>query len=181
MPAGVPEDDGAAGHLVRGLALPDIALAATTGATINLSRLEGEAIVFAYPWTGRPGLADPPNWDDIAGAHGSTPQTAAFRDRYAQFQALGIEVFGLGTQSGEHQRELVARLGVPFVLLSDSAFAFQQALALPTFETGGLRYLKRLSLLVRDGVIERVFHPVHPPEAHADEVLGVLQAARSEN
>ena len=34
-------------------------------------------------------------------------------------------------------RELVARLAVPFPLLSDASFAFKQALSLPTFDAGG--------------------------------------------
>lgn len=176
MTAPAPEDDGAARHLVRGQKLPAIALPATTGGTVDLSRLQGRALVYVYPWTGRAGLADPPDWDNIPGAHGSTPQTSALRDRYAEFQALGVEVLGLSTQSTEHQRELAQRLGVPFALLSDAGFAVQRALALPTFTTGGIRYLKRLSLLVADGCIERVFYPIHPPEAHADEVLSMLHA-----
>jgi hypothetical protein len=28
-------------------------------------------------------------------------------------------------------------------------------------------YLKRLTLILRDGRIERVFYPVHPPDTHA--------------
>ena len=107
-----PVDDGAARHLVAGLALPDLALASTTGGAINLRRLARGAIVYVYPWTGRPGLADPPGWDDIPGAHGSTPETGAFRDCYPSFTALGVDVFGLSAQGAAHQRELVARLGV---------------------------------------------------------------------
>jgi peroxiredoxin len=170
-------EDGAARHLVAGLPLPDLGLASTQGGAVNLRAWPGRAVVYVYPWTGRPGLADPPGWDDIPGAHGSTPETAGFRDRHAEFQALGVAVFGLSTQSSEHQRELAARLGVPFALLSDAQFAFQAALALPTFKAGGTRYLKRLTLLVRDGCVDHVFYPVHPPEAHALEVLGWLSGS----
>ena len=84
-----PVDDGGAAHLVPGTRLPDIALPSTRGGEINLGTRPGAAIVYVYPWTGRPGLADPPGWDDIAGAHGSTPETAGFRDHYATFPALG--------------------------------------------------------------------------------------------
>jgi peroxiredoxin len=157
------------------LALPDLALSSTSGGAVNLRRREGAAIVYVYPWTGRPGLPDPPGWDEIAGAHGSTPETAGFRDRYQQFRAFDVEVFGLSTQSDAHQRELCARLGVPFAILSDESYAFQRALGLPTFEAGGVAYLKRLTFFVRDGRIEHVFYPVHPPETHAREVLGWLE------
>jgi peroxiredoxin len=173
-PHPAPEDDGAADHLAPGLALPDMALVATVADRVNPSKLRGSAVLFVYPWTGRPGVADPPGWDDIPGAHGSTPETLGFRDRYRDFQALGIEVFGLSSQSGEHHRELAARLDVPFPLLSDEAFAFAGALRLPTFTAGAARYLKRLTLIVRDGRIGHVFYPVHPPGDHAREVLDWL-------
>ncbi len=175
-PRGVPPpaDDGATRHLVSGLALPDMALPASIGGAVNLRTRPGTALVYVYPWTGRPGVADPPGWDDIPGAHGSTPQTLGFRDRYRDFQALDIEIFGLSTQSGEHQRELTARLKVPFPLLSDAAFAFANALSLPTFTAGAAPYLRRLTLLVRDGRIGHVFYPVLPPETHAGEVLDWL-------
>lgn len=167
-------DDGAASHLVPGLAMPDLDLASSLGGTVNLARREGSAIVYIYPWTGRAGLSDPPGWDDIPGAHGSTPETAGFRDHYEELQRRGVEVFGLSTQDSAHQRELAARLSVPFALLSDPAFSVQKALLLPTFDAGGAAYLKRLTLLIRDGRIAHTFYPVHPPETHAAEVLGWL-------
>ena len=88
MPA-APVDDGGAAHL-RGAHLPGITLPSTLGGEVNLSTRPGAAIVYVYPWTGRPGLPDPPGWDDVAGAHGSTPETVSFRDRYASFQSLAV-------------------------------------------------------------------------------------------
>ena len=175
VPTSPPTDDGGAAHL-RGM-LPDIALASTLGDEVNLSKRAGAAIIYFYPWTGRPGLADPPGWDDIRGAHGSTPETEGFRDHYAGFGALGVEVLGVSTQSTAHQRELSDRLGIPFALLSDEEFRLQKALRLPTFDAGGRPYLKRLTLYVRDGRIGHVFYPVHPPETHAAEVLDWLARA----
>ena len=120
-------------------------------------------------------MPDPPGWDDIAGAHGSTPESEGFRDVYERYAALGVEVFGLSTQSTEHQRELSQRLHLPFAVLSDEDMRFQTALALPTFLAGDVPYLKRLTLYVRDGSIVHTFYPVHPPAAHAAEVLGWLE------
>ena len=118
------------------------------------------AIVYFYPWTGRPGLPNPPGWDDIAGAHGSTPEAEGFRDLYAGFRQVDADVFGISTQSTDYQREFVDRLRLPFALISDEAFALQRALALPTFATGGVTYLKRLTIAVKDGRIERVYYPI---------------------
>jgi len=171
-----PVDDGGAAHLRPGTELPDLALPSTLGGEVNLREVR-EAIAYIYPWTGRPGVADPPGWDDIPGAHGSTPETAGFRDHYPRFQTLGVAVLGVSAQDTAHQSELSSRLGVPFALLSDEAFRLQKALRLPTFPAGGKPYLKRLTLYVRDGRIAHTFYPVHPPETHAAEVLAWLAAA----
>ena len=63
-----PQDDGAAAHLVDGAAVPDIALPSTSGKPVSLAKLPGRSIVFVYPWTGRPGVANPPLWE-IGRAH----------------------------------------------------------------------------------------------------------------
>jgi peroxiredoxin len=171
---GAPADDGGARHLKRGRRMPDIALPTTAGRAVSFARLEGRVIVYCYPWTGRPDQPNPPGWDDIPGAHGSTPETEGFRNLYAGFRQVGAQIFGLSTQTCEYQRELVERLGVPFELVSDAEFALQRALALPTFATGGVSYLKRLTLGLLDGRIDRVYYPVHPPQAHAREVCAWL-------
>jgi peroxiredoxin len=167
-------DDGAARHLKRGTRMPDRDLPTTSGGSVNLARLPGLAIVYCYPWTGRPGLPNPPDWDDIPGAHGSTPEAEGFRDLYAGFQQVKADVYGLSAQSTDYQREFVQRLGLPFDLVSDEQLAVQRALALPTFTTGSVTYLKRLTLALQDGRIERVYYPVPLPGAHAREVCAWL-------
>ncbi len=170
-----PIDDGGASHFIAGLAIPNIILAATAGPPVNLATTGGTSVVFVYPWTGRPGFANPPDWDIIPGAHGSTPEAEGFRDSYPLFRNISVGVFGLSGQDSDHQRELATRLRLPFALLSDAGFGFANALTLPLFETGGVAYLKRLTLVVRDGEILKVFYPVHPPDRHAGEVLAWLE------
>lgn len=173
-----PPEEGGAGHLVAGFVLPNIALPSSRGGTVNLGSRRGVAVVYVYPWTGRPGFADPPGWDDIPGAHGSTPETEGFRDHYLRFRAQRIEVFGISSQPSEHHRELVSRLAVPFALLSDEHFTFKEAMNLPTFEAGGTPYFKRLTILIRDGRISHTFYPVDHPASHAREVLEWLDEKR---
>jgi peroxiredoxin len=118
----------------------------------------------------------PKNWDEIPGARGCTPESCGFRDHYHALQALHVRVFGLSTQTTEYQREAVARLHLPFEILSDADFAVTNALRLPTFEFEGVRLLKRLTLVLSGGRIEKVFYPVFPPDKHAEEVIAWLTA-----
>lgn len=171
-----PIDDGAARHL-RGLALPSLVLPATDGHAIDLAKIAGTTVVYAYPMTGRPDVALPEGWDMIPGARGCTPQSCAFRDHFAELKALGAEaLFGLSTQSTAYQREAAERLHLPFALLSDENLAFAQALRLPVFETAGMCLLKRLTLILRAGKIVRVFYPVFPPDRSAGDVIEWLRA-----
>ena len=171
-----PTDDGAARHLPRSR-VPSIPLAATDGGTVDLSALPGRAVVYAYPRTGPPGGANPEGWDMIPGARGCTPQSCAFRDHFAELKALGVpRLFGLSTQDTAYQREAAERLHLPFPLLSDRRLALAGAMRLPTFEAAGMVLLKRLTLVLRDGAVERVFYPVFPPDRSAADVIAWLSA-----
>lgn len=174
----VPQDDGAADHLT-GLAVPSVALPATDGTMVDLSALRGRTVVYAYPRTGRPGQALPTGWDSIPGARGCTPQSCAFRDHFADLTARGVaNLFGLSTQDTGYQREAAERLHLPFRLLSDAVFRFTDALRLPTFEVDGMRLIRRLTLVIDDGVIATAFYPVFPPDRSAAVVLDWLAASR---
>jgi len=176
----VPQDDGACDHL-KGMKLPAIALQATGGRKVDLSSLKGITVVYIYPRTGRPDQDLLPGWNAIPGARGCTPQSCAFRDHYQELKRAGAsEVFGLSTQDTEYQREAAERLHLPFELLSDERLAFARALKLPTFDVAGMRLIKRMALIARDGVIEKVFYPVFPPDRNAGDVLAWLTAARDD-
>ena len=84
-------------------------------------------------------------------------------------------VFGLSSQDTGYQRELVERLRLPFSMLSDPGLRLAAELRLPTFEANGQTLYKRITLVVRDGVVEHVFYPVFPPNRHAGEVLSWLK------
>ena len=169
----VPTDDGASDHL-PGMRLPSVPLTSTAGQPIDLLSLPGKTVVYCYPMTGRPGSDLPAGWDEIPGARGCTPQSCAFRDHHAEIIALGARVFGLSTQSTGYQREAAGRLHLPFELLSDEELAFAKALDLPTFEVEGMVLLKRLTLIIDDGRIVKVFYPVFPPDRNAEEVVEYL-------
>jgi peroxiredoxin len=172
----VPRDDGAADHL-PGRSMPPVRLTSTAGESVALDALgAGRTVLYVYPMTGRPGTALPEGWDAIPGARGCTPEACGFRDHYGDLAAAGAaRMFGLSSQDTDYQKEAAERLGLPYAMLSDSGFRLAETLGLPTFEAGGMRLYKRLTLIVRDGVIEHVFYPVFPPGEHAAQVLDWLR------
>ena len=128
------------------------------------------------------------------------PNHAAFATTPRDLENLGARIFGVSVQATEDQQEAAERLQLPFELLSDRRLELASALRLPTFqvpadlalllglhmkpapcdeiqEEGAVTLLKRLTMVVRDGVIERVFYPVFPPDRHAEEVLRWLGSA----
>ncbi|MFL5414156.1 MAG: peroxiredoxin [Myxococcales bacterium] len=166
-----PQDDGAARHLT-GMTMPEVGLPATDGRTVDLSKLPGRTVVYAYPRTGKPGVPNPTGWDMIPGARGCSPQSCAFRDHFAELQRLGVaHLFGLSTQDTAYQAEAATRLHLPFPLLSDAGLALTRALRLPTFEVDGMTLLKRLTLVIDGGRIAHVFYPVFPPDQNAAAVV----------
>jgi peroxiredoxin len=177
-----PQDDGTARHLA-GMRLPDLALPATqnaqNAAPVNLSRLKGRTVVYLYPRTGVPGVDLPPGWNDIPGARGCTPQSCSFRDHFGELKRLGVaQLYGLSTQDTAYQQEAATRLHLPFAILSDEKFAFTKALRLPTFTVAGMTLLKRMALVIDNGVIAKAFYPVFPPDQSAAEVIAWLQTAK---
>lgn len=160
---------------IEGAAFPSLAFASTRGGTVGLAQAQGIAVVFLYPWTGRPGVANPPGWDDIPGAHGSTPEAEGFAQQHDAYVRAGLTIYGLSGQSRDWQAEFSERMRLPFALLSDEPLALARTLDLPTFETGGVVYLTRLTLVVRDGRIIHVTYPVEEPAGHAARLFEALQ------
>ena len=120
----------------------------------------------------------PENWDDIPGARGCTPQSCAYRDALAEFDALGATVVGISAQSPAEQREFAERERIPFPLLSDDGLRLAAELRLPTFEVEGMTLYRRLTMVAEEGRIAKAFYPVFPPDRDASEVLAWLRTAR---
>jgi peroxiredoxin/DNA-binding transcriptional MerR regulator len=180
LPAGlpVPQDDGAADHL-PGVRLPDLRLPTSDGGTVKLAELgAGRTVLYLYPLTGRPGVDLPDGWDAIPGARGCSTQACDFRDHFDQLRQAGAgRVFGLSSQDPEYQAEVVQRLRLPFAMISDQQLALADALRLPTFAAAGHeRLYSRLTLVIRDGLIEHVFYPIFPPDQSAEQTIAWLRA-----
>jgi peroxiredoxin (alkyl hydroperoxide reductase subunit C) len=171
-----PVADGATDHLA-GVAAPDLELATTGGTSVSLARRPGRIVVYVYPRTGEPGRDPGPEWNAIPGARGCTPQSCSFRDHFAELRALGVsEVYGLSTQDTAYQREAAERLHLPFPLVSDERLELTRALNLPTFDFGGMTLIRRMTLVIDDGRITKVFYPVFPPDRSAADVVDWLRS-----
>ena len=175
-----PEDDGACDHLT-GMVVPPTSLAATTGSVIDLSQVKSKwTVVYCFPRTGRldrEPVGGMDAWNAIPGARGCTPQSCSYRDYFTELVRLEATIYGLSAQDTEYQQEAATRLHLPFPLLSDEALHFTRALRLPTFSFAGVELIRRLTLVIHDGKIAKVFYPVFPPDTDAEVVLNWLRSA----
>ena len=171
----IPQDDGSTNHL-KGMKLPNLSLKATNGKAINFVDIKGKLVIYCYPLTGQPNVALPDGWDQIPGARGCTPQSCSFRDHYQELQALGADVIGLSVQSTEYQKEMADRLHLPFQVVSDVNYQFQKALNMPTFVADGITLLKRVTLMVNNGVIDAVHYPIFPSDSDPAWVIDYLKS-----
>ncbi len=165
----IPADDGACAHLT-GTELPEIELNCTNESKVNINNLSEHTVIYIYPMTGQPNVELPEGWDSIPGARGCTPQSCGFRDLNVDLRKYAT-VYGLSSQDTEYQQEAKTRLHLPFELLSDTDFLLKKHLTLPTFIIQETERYKRLTLIIKDNVIKKVFYPVFPPNKNAEEVL----------
>lgn len=171
-----PQDDGSTNHLI-GMKLPRLLLQATNGKNIDLADIKSRLVIYCYPMTGQPNVPLPNGWDQIPGARGCTPQSCSFRDHYQELRDLGVEVFGLSVQTSLYQKEMADRLHLPFLVLSDEHYQFQKALEMPTFLAAGMNLLKRVTLIVNNGLIEAVHYPIFPSDSDPAWVIQYLSGS----
>ncbi|MGW7821756.1 winged helix-turn-helix transcriptional regulator [Streptomyces puniciscabiei] len=118
-------------------------------------------VLFAYPAAGIPGvpadLAGPP----IPGSAGCTLENRQFRAAWPRFEAAGIAVHGVSTQTPEEQAAFARAEDLPFPLLSDAQLQLTAGLRLPTFRAGQDLRIKRLVLVVGpDRTVRHTLFPV---------------------
>ncbi|MFY9249632.1 MAG: peroxiredoxin [Vulcanococcus sp.] len=138
---------------------PLIALQDQNGVERRSDQLAGKALVlFFYPKDDTPGC---------------TMEACAFRDSYADLQALGAEVWGVsGDNAGSHQR-FADRHNLPYPLLVDQNNQLRKAFGVP----GVLGLLPGRVTYVIDasGVVRHVFNNLLDGPAHRREALDCLK------
>jgi predicted ATPase/DNA-binding SARP family transcriptional activator/peroxiredoxin len=169
----VPIDDGACDHL-PGIAFPSCVLDSSQG-PLDLADLAAtQLVLYVYPGTTKPGQPMLPGLSEMPGGVGCTPQSRAFRDLAAELAASGARVAGLSVQNLADQLEFAQANEMPFPLLADPDRRMGAALKLPTFEVAGRVLYRRVTLVIEQSRVVKVFYPVFPPERNAQEVVAWL-------
>ena len=168
----IPEDDGAASHL-EGMRMPNLRLPSVEG-SIHYP-VPGIVVLYVFPMMARPGHELPSGWNEFPGARGCTPQSCAFKKSHEIILASGADaVHGLSCQPLDCLAEAKHRLALPYDLISDSEMILKEHLSLPSFSLGGNVYYKRMTLVIIDGLIRKVFYPVFPPDENPGDVISFL-------
>ena len=138
---------------------PLIALQDQNGVERRSDQLAGKALVLFFY-----------HKDDTPGC---TMEACAFRDSYADLQALGAEVWGVsGDNASSHQR-FADRHNLPYPLLVDQNNQLRKAFGVP----GVLGLLPGRVTYVIDasGVVRHVFNNLLDGPAHRREALDCLK------
>ena len=155
---------------------PNISLPNQDGNLLNLHRPDTfRMVLYFYPMTGRPDKPLPDNWNNIPGAKGCTIETCLFRDKYDDIIILNAVPIGISTQDIDHNKEMTTRLKIPYDVLSDEKLELSKELKIPTFSVDFKIYFKRITLIVENKIIKKVFYPINNINKHIEEVLKWLK------
>lgn len=139
-------------------------VAQSTIGEISLEQCRGRAVVlYFYPKDNTPGC---------------TTEAQDFRDRHAQFQALGCEIYGISRDTLKSHQGFIDKQSLPFPLIADpdetlcSLFGVMKQKNMYGKQVRGI---ERSTFLVdRQGVLVQEWRGVRVP-GHVDEVLQAAQ------
>ena len=146
---------------------PDFTLPDQTGTPVTLSALRGQRVViYFYPK------------DDTSGC---TKEACNFRDRWSQFEALGIRVLGISKDNATSHTKFINKYSLPFTLLTDP----EPCPVATAYESYGLKkfmgkeymgMMRHTVVVDGEGRIEKLYRKVKS-ESMADDLLTDLGLA----
>lgn len=149
--------------LASGDNAPLIALRDQDGIERRSDQLGGKALVlFFYPKDDTPGC---------------TMEACAFRDSYADLQALGAEVWGVSGDDAASHGRFATRHQLPYPLLVDQGNRLRRAFGVPNVL--GLLPGRVTYVIDGQGVIRHVFNNLLDGPAHRREALQALRQLAS--
>lgn len=146
---------------------PAFKLPASTGETIDLSKLKGKTVVlYFYP------RADTP---------GCTKQACGFRDAIASYKKLDVPVFGVSPDPVEDVTKFAEKFKLNFPLLADADHSIAEKYGVWQEKSMyGKKYMgvaRTTFIIGPDGKVAHVIEKVKP-EGHDQEVLTLLKAGK---
>lgn len=147
-----------------GTKAPAFTLQDTNGNEVSLRDFLGRKIVlYFYPKDSTPGC---------------TRQAQAFRDAFAEYEALGAVIIGISKDSVRSHANFAAKNELPFLLLSDPELQAIQAYDVwqekKLYGKVSMGVVRSTYVIDEQGVIEAAWTKVKP-EANVADVLGYLR------
>ena len=151
--------------LEAGTMAPEIVLNDKDGNEVKLSDFKGQrVVVYFYPRDNTPGC---------------TRQACAFRDEFAEYKKLGIQVMGISKDSEASHQRFAEKNELPFVLLADPELkaikdydVWQEKKMYGKVSMGVVR---STYLIGEDGMIEKVWKKAKP-DTNAKEILEYINS-----
>jgi peroxiredoxin len=141
------------------------------GGMVDLRYVAGRrTVLYVYP--GSPSSPDGETGSRVDDA----VQHCVFRDAEKDLLAHGLSIVGLSGKEMRRQHLEGLNSRVSHKLVSDPELLLAKMLGLPTFDQDGKGWYRRLTLVVSDGYVKKVFFPVPSAECSAAQVLTWAQA-----
>jgi peroxiredoxin Q/BCP len=142
---------------------PEFTMTDQDGKTRALSDFKGKKVIlYFYPKDNTPGC---------------TKEACGFRDHFAEFRQLGVEILGVSIDPVKSHKSFVQKYELPFTLLADTDKHLVEAYGVwGEKKLYGKKYMgtNRVTYLIDEaGKIAAVFSTVKP-DKHAEELLAVL-------
>jgi len=167
----IPQDDGTTKHLL-GMSMPEITLQSSTGHSLNVNKIDHKfTILYFFPMMWIPGKNLPLGWNNIPGARGCTPQSITINEHKDDLLKYDAKPIGVSTQSIDELIQLSSLRNFSQPLISDNNLKFQEALSIPTFSVENKIMYKRLTLIIQQSKIIKVFYPIFPSDKHIFKIL----------
>jgi peroxiredoxin len=147
--------------------IPELEFRTGLGRTVQLAReTESGAVIYIYPGVSAVSV------DRDMAAFEDGGQHRAFDCEHDALRGYSLKVLGLSSEPQRAARMRVLENRVcNHELLSDPELQLARTLGLPTFTHEGASYYRRLTLVVFEGQIAKVFYPVDSPSRSAAQVI----------
>jgi peroxiredoxin len=153
-----------------GVEIPSLVLDDCMRSSLDLAMFARACPIVLYLF---PGCSGSPEGEEQVAVM-DVVQHRAFRDLLPEFEARGSTPIGVSSQPEQDQRYASHANRLAHRLLCDPELRLAHALELPTFSCDGADWYQRLTLVVDEGCIVKVFYPIASAWNSAAQVLAWL-------